>query len=367
MRRLIAKGLRGGAVRFAICIGGIAVSTMLVLVLFGAYRSVSSAVIQFARRSRADLWIAPRGTDNLIRSSGFLDLATIEQIRRMRGVSRIDPILRAFVTAESRGKRLTLLAVRFRAPRGLGGPAVLLTGAMPTGPAEVALDRAAAHMLSVQLHDTLSMNGTDVRVAGITSGTNLLATQFVFGDFDSSARQLTTSASFGLVEVAGGVTSEALRADIHERFPALEVMGREAFITNNLRETGSGFLPMLLLISILGMSSSALLIAFLIEGVVEQRRGELAVLLATGATPLAIAAGLGIHAAKLLVSGIVIGAAGAHLLAATIDFFAPVIPLSYSVTDMCMVAVLLALSGIIAALLPLYRLKDIDPLEAFRS
>ncbi|MEO6260184.1 MAG: ABC transporter permease [Thermoanaerobaculia bacterium] len=367
MRRLIARGLRGGAVRFWICVGGIAVSTMLVLVLFGAYRSVSAAVIEFLGRSRADLWIAPRGTDNLIRSSGLLNLALLDEIRGIRGVARVDPILRAFVTAEANGKRLTLLGIRFRAPGGLGGPAVLVSGRLPGGPEEVALDRAAGHLLGARLGDHLSLNGMDVKVAGITSGTNLLATQFVFGDLDPTMQTLMPNASFGLVEATENAGIEQVGARIRRRFPDLEVMSREAFIANNLREVGSGFLPMLLLISLLGVASSALLVAFLIEGVVEERRGELAVLLATGATPPVIGAGLAIHAAKLLIAGIGIGTLAAHLLAATIDRIAPVIPLRYSLTDMAMVAALLALSGIVAALVPLVRLKDIDPLEAFRS
>ena len=367
MRRLIAKGLQGGAIRFWICVGGIAVSTMLVLVLFGAYRSVSAGVIQFLGGSHADLWVAPRGTDNLIRSSGFLDLSILAEIRTIRGVSRVDPILRAFVTVESKGKRLTLLGIRFRAPGGLGGPASLVSGKMPRGPNEVALDRAAAHLLNTRLDDSLSLNGTEVKVAGITSGTNLLATQFVFGDIDSTVQSLMPSASFGLVEATADASIEQVGARIHQRFPDVEVISRDAFIRNNLREVGSGFLPMLLLISLLGVASSALLVAFLIEGVVEERRGELAVLLATGATPSVIGAGLAIHAARLLIAGIGIGTIAAHLLAATIDLVAPVIPLSYSMADMALVAALLAMSGILAALVPLVRLKDIDPLEAFRS
>ena len=367
MRRLIAKGLRGGAVRFGICVGGIAVSTMLVLVLLGAYRSVSAAVIQFVRGSRAGLWVGPRGTDNLIRSSGFLDLGMLEEIRRMPGVSRVDPIVRAFVTAESKGRRLTLLGIRFRAPDGLGGPSVLAAGRMPRGLGEVALDRAAGHLLSVRLDDSLSVNGIEVKVVGITSGTNLLATQFVFGDVNSAFQGLVPGASFGLIETVPGASLERVAAHIRQQFPDVEVMSRDAFIRNNLRETGSGFLPMLFLISLLGVASSALLVAFLIEGMVEERRGELAVLLATGATPSAIGAGLAIHAAKLLSAGIVIGAIAAHLLATTIDLVAPVIPLSFSIADMAVVSALLAMSGFLAALVPLFRLKDIDPLEAFRS
>ena len=364
---LIAKGLRGGTGRFVICVLGIAVSTMLVLVLCGAYRSVSAGIVDYLGRSRADIWVAPRGTDNLIRSSGLFDLTTLERIRGMSGVSIADPVLLAFVTTEANGRRLTLLGIRFRAAGGLGGPATLISGRLPRGPGEVALDRAAAHLLDVVLHESVSVNGTNVEIVGITTGTNLLATQFIFADSDPAMEAILGRTSFGLIEAAPGARVEDLRSRMQARFPDLEVMTRTAFLENNLREIASGFLPLLLLISMLGIFSSALLVAFLIEGVVEERRGELAVLLATGARPAAIAGGLAIHAAKLLVTGIVLGAGLAHLLAATIDHVAPVIPLSYSPVDMSIVFALLATSGMVAALVPLFRLKDIDPLEAFRS
>ena len=367
MRRLIAKGLGGGALRFWICVSGIAVSTMLVLVLLGAYRSVSAGIGEYLGQSGADYWIAPRGTDNLIRSSGLLDPRILDEIRTMRGVARVDPILRAFVNAESRGTRLTLLGLQFRAPDGLGGPATLVAGTMPHGPGEVALDRSAAHRLDRRLEDSLSVNGTRVKVVGITSGTNLLATQFVFGDIDAELQRLMPGASFGVVRTMAGTDMAQVGVRIRERFPDVEVMSRDSFTTNNQREIGSGFLPMLLLMSILGVTSSALLVAFLVEGVVEQRRAAFAVLLATGATTSAIAAGLALHVAKLLGIGLLLGVAAAHLLAAVIDVVAPVIPLRYAIADLAVVAALLAASGFVAAFVPLVRLKNIDPLEAFRA
>ncbi len=367
MRRLIAKGLRARPTRFALCVGGIAVSTMLVLVLFASYRSVAASIRRYTGQRGLDIWVGAKGTDNLIRSSGVFDVTTLEEVRRVTGVARVDPILRAFVTAEAKGRRFTLLGVSFRAPNGLGGPPLLERGRTPAASGEVALDRSAAHRLRIDLGDMLAVNGVNMKVTGITSGTNLLATQFVFGKIELNGPGALPLASFGIVEVAEGANAADVYARIRHQFPKLEVMTRDSITENSLREIGSGFLPMLLLIAILGVVSAALLVAFLIEGLVEERRGELAVLLATGATPSAIGIGLMIHAAKLLGSGIAAGALSAHLLAFVIDRVAPVIPLSYSAADFLMVTALLSISGILAAIVPLIRLKDIDPLEAFRS
>jgi ABC-type antimicrobial peptide transport system permease subunit len=365
LSRLIAKGLRGGRIRFWICVSGIAVSTMLVLVLFGAYRSVVGGVTGFLGRAGLDLWVAPRGTDNLIRSSGLIPSNTLNEIRTVPGVDRVDPIVRAFVTAEANGDRVTLLGIGFRAPDGLGGPP-LISGTLPGRSDEIAIDRAAAHRLHAGLGDVVLVNGGRKTIVGISSGTNLLATQFVFGTIAGSASPIRV-VSFGVAQLAPGSAVSDVAQRVRRRFPELEVVDRDAFIRNNLREIGSGFLPMLLLITILGIASASLLVAFLVEGVVEERRGELAVLLAAGATPPSIAGGLILHAAKLLTMGIAMGTFLAHLLSWLIDIIAPVIPLTYSAADLLLVSTMLSASGLFAAIVPVLRLKDIDPLEAFRS
>ena len=99
----------------------------------------------------------------------------------------------------------------------------------------------------------------------------------------------------------------------------------------------------------------------------EHRRGDLAVLLAAGATPATIGGGLTLHASELLLTGICAGALCAHLLSAVLDAVAPIIPLHYVTSDLLFVAALLSTAGLLASAIPIFRLKDIDPLEAFRS
>jgi putative ABC transport system permease protein len=360
---LILKGLRARGSRFVICVTGIGTSTLLVLVLLAAYRSVLAGIARYIGQPRHDLWIAPRGTDNLIRSSGAISLDTLDDIRDVPGVARLDPIVRAFVTAESHGERLTLLAIGFNGRDALGSPRVAI-GAMPAKPDQIVLDRAAAHRLHVSVGDSITVNGKAEFVAGITTGTNLLATQLAF--FDLSHRDLPMM-SFAIVEVAHGAAAEDVARRIRQRVPMVDVISRGAFAANNVREIGSGFLPLLLLIDALGVASAALLVSFLINTAAEQRRGELAVLLAAGASPVMLGAGLALHAGELLVTGIFSGTVCAHLLSRVLDEIAPIIPLEFTIHDFIFIAALLSAAGLLASTIPIFRLKDIDPVEAFRS
>ena len=364
MRLLIAKGLRGGRGRFAICVAGIAVSTLLVLVLLATYRSVVRGVTQFLGRPGLDLWVAPRGTDNLIRSSGVIPIDTLEQIASVRGVAHVEPILRSFVTAEANGRRITLLGIGFFGAGGRARPR-FISGRAPKSPDEIALDRAAAYRLGVATGDIVAINRRRSVLAGVTTGTNLLATQFAFANLGPSPA--ARGVSFGAAELSDIRTAAQVERHLHERFPDLEIMSRPAFEANNVREIGSGFLPMLLLITVLGSMSAALLAAFLVNGVIEERRADLAVLLAAGARPATIAGGLTLHAASLLAGGIGAGTIAAYVLGRLMDRVAPVIPLEYSTADLGLVVVLLTASGLLTSVIPVFRLKDIDPLEAFRQ
>ena len=69
--RLIGRALRGRRARTALTVGGVAATTLLVLVLVAAHRSLARGVHAYAGQPGIDLWVAPAGTDNLIRSSGL--------------------------------------------------------------------------------------------------------------------------------------------------------------------------------------------------------------------------------------------------------------------------------------------------------
>jgi hypothetical protein len=370
--RLLRKALRSGAGRAAIATGGIAASAFLVLVLLASYRSLSSGIIAYTGQEGIDLWVAPAGTHNLIRSSSVLPRSLVEEVAALEGVRETGALVRGFVTAtreEEWGERgLTLLLMCFSTPDGLGGPPSLLSGRPPRGDAEVALDRAAAFRLGVEEGDAILLNGRPMEVVALTAGTNLIATQFVFLDVDA-APTLTGYAgqiSFLPVGLIPGADATAVRRQIEDRWPDLEVHDREAFIDNNLHEVMAGFRPMQLMVSAVGLVAAAVLVSLLVQSVVEDRKQDIAVLLALGADSGRVAASVIVHVLGLVVAGTLAGAALTELLRWATDRFAPTLELSTRLTDLVSVVLVFVVVGILAAVIPLLRLRRIDPVEAFR-
>lgn len=370
-RRLLAKAVRSRRGRALLAIAGVAGSTLLVLVLLAAYRSVTGGISAYLLGTRADVWVAPRGTDNLIRSSGFLPADWAEKVRAVPGVARVDPILRAFVAVQPAAggqERATLLTIAHRTPDGLGSPPLLDAGRQVATADEVVIDRAAAFRLGVACGATLDVGGERLVLVGVSRGTNLLATQLAFAEYGRAEEVFGTfgRASFLLVRLAARTGDAEVARRIQAVLPQASVFTRGQFVANNLREVAAGFVPLLLLLTMLGLVVAAMLVGLLVQGLVEDRRGDLAVLLALGGSGDALTRSVLGHVAALVLAGAGSGALASRVLGVTLDHFVPTIDLAFRALDVGVVVAVFLAAGLLAAALPVLRLRRIDPLEAFR-
>src|SRR5207249_3610373 len=142
---LMRRALRSRPLRGAVVTLGLAISSLLVLVLLAAYRSPMQGIRGYIAQPGLDLWVSPLGTDNLIRTAGFLPLHMVDDLREIPGVRGADPLLRVFVRAlpwrrngHEHERNVMLLAMGYRVPAGLAGPPVIAAGRAPEGEIDVA-------------------------------------------------------------------------------------------------------------------------------------------------------------------------------------------------------------------------------------
>ena len=376
MLRLLAKALRGRRLRMWLATAGVAVCTLLVTVVASTARSVKSAISDYAGQPGVDLWVAPAEADNLIRGSflSFVPVKALDSIRAIPGVAAADPIQEAFLQVQRPGetdprRRLTLLTIGHVRPAGLGGPPVVREGQAPTALGEVALDRAAAYRLGVGVDDTIEVGGVLVVVSGLTSGTNIMATQFLFTDFDIVAigSRALGQAAFVLVRLEAGGDRDAVVAEIERQNPKLRAYTREYFAAANEREISAGFLPLLTLSTALALGTATLVVGLLVLSVVDERQADISVLLALGAGSRAVGAGVLTSAALMSLRGALSGVGLAYALSFALDAWLPTIPLRIGAADVLVITALFVATGAAAAVAPVVFLGRIDPLEAFRS
>ena len=101
LARLVRRALQSNIRRVRTVVLGVMMSTLLILVLLATYRSVSLGIVAYAGQSNIDLWVAPLGTDNLVRSSAVLRHSVVNELQSIEGIQAAAPVIRSFVSAVS--------------------------------------------------------------------------------------------------------------------------------------------------------------------------------------------------------------------------------------------------------------------------
>jgi putative ABC transport system permease protein len=371
--QLIHRALRGRLARGSLTAVGILAGTLLVLVLLAAQRGVRNGVMTYVNQDAVDVWVTPQGTDNFVRSSTTLGPEQIADVEELEGLEAF-PVLRAFVSVVAKAPRgaaqlpLTLFAIGYRVPQGLGGPPRLAAGRLPQGPQEVALDRAAAFSLALELGDAILINGITATVVGFSDGTNLMSTQLLFCDLTALETAMSLKGRASVLAVhSHGEDPAQLAARLEANAIGVSAYPRGVFAENNAREVTAGIAPMIGLIALLGVLVSTVLVALLVQVLIDDRRSDLCVLTAMGSSLSSMVLAALRRVAVLILMGCVSGWGAFLLLSACLDRFLPTVPLAGTPVDALLGGGLFLVCGCTAALVPLLRIARLDPMEAFRS
>jgi ABC-type lipoprotein release transport system permease subunit len=213
------------------------------------------------------------------------------------------------------------------------------------------------------------VNDIPMTVAGITGGTNLIATQFAF--FDLAAVELASGylsglASFIVVDVAEGVDVESVRQELEAAHPDISAHHVEPFLQNNVEEAMAGFRPFQRLVMVVGLLAAAALVAMLIQSIVEDRKSELAIILAMGASLGSVVLALLAVALRTAALGVLAGSVLVVALTALTNRWFPTITVDARWTDGVFALAIFAAVSLVGAMLPALRLRSIDPVESFR-
>src|SRR3954466_13863211 len=84
-------------------VAGVAATVSLLLFLFAVHAGVKDGATRYVRTAGVDVWIAQKGSDNILKSSSFVPASLAERVARIEGVEQASPLLRVITKAEIRG------------------------------------------------------------------------------------------------------------------------------------------------------------------------------------------------------------------------------------------------------------------------
>ncbi|HYC92041.1 MAG TPA: ABC transporter permease [Thermoanaerobaculia bacterium] len=349
-RRLLFRN-RGG---FVVSVAGVAATVSLLLFLFAVHAGVKDGSTRYVRTAQVDVWIAQKGSDNILKSSSFLPASLAERVKRLDGVEAASPLVRVISKAEIRGRlSSTLFIFGFDPQTRLGAP----VGAPALRRGEIVLDESFARKYALRAGDTITLQRRPFRVVGFSEGTNALVSQFGFVRFDDGAEilGLPDTASFILVRTKKPVV-----------LPGFAVYEADDFIRYHEEEMENGVLPVFTAAAAFGAAVGGFIVALMLYGSALERRDDYATLKAIGAGQRYLLRLVVAQALLVTVAGCLAGALLTAVITPLLQQLVPTLALRYS-PSFALVLPAALLIGALAASAPLRVLRRIYPGEVFRA
>lgn len=353
--------------RFVLAVTGITSAVVLVLLLMSLYDGWRENMSAYLRHVQADLWVGKKGASDLFHTLSLLPTIGEEPLREIAGVGRVSAFVGRLMTATVHGQERHAFLIGVD---GAGnGPVEIIAGQEVLHDDEIIVDDVFARKERLQVGETVTVAGEELRVIGIARGGNCFLYQYAFVTVAQATRLLGLNdlVNYFLVQVSPGVTASEVATRIEQASDLVSAFPKEQFIANNLSLTGDNFLPILRVLEVIGVIVGTVVIGLTISALTAEQSAEYGVLKAVGApnrmlywTAMQQALGCGLL-------GWIIGVPASWGVVALAQYFVPQFPAAMSPHQaFWMLGCTIAMS-MFAAIMPVRRIARIDPLLAFKS
>lgn len=370
MFKLAIKNLLSDKARLGISVGGIALAIVLILMINGIFAGSEEHAVAYIKNQPADYWIMQKGVANMHMASSILPSDLVDKVNDVEGVEKAVGLLYASGTVDLGETQLYsyIFAVDHNVP--FGGPWDLAVGSEDLAEDEIILDKDLLNRYGLGIGDQVGVFGQKLTIAGLSEGTFGIATSVTFINKQALATVMGVSpqsASYILVKPSEGVDLESLASRIKVKFPETSLLDRQEFIESDkemIRQMGADIIRAMNTISyIVGI----LVIGLTIYTATLERAREYAVLKAIGAKMQHLILVVFLQAYTSSILGGFLGLGVVAGLAAVINqVFPEMLVLLEGGYIARQLPVLVLVTGI-AALIPLQRIKKLDPLIVFRE
>lgn len=370
MIKLAWRNLQHDRVRFLISVGGVGLSMILILLIGGVFAGSEEQAVLYIRKQPAQLWIMQEGVANMHMSSSLLPRGTLEDVQMVGGVETAVGVLYTNAAVEIEDTVIFNYVVGVDDESPFGGPWKLAEGSTDLAPDETIIDAVIADRYGLQLGDTVQVAGNDLRIAGLSRETFGLATSIVWVNKSAMAALMGVEPganSYILVEPQAGTNLRTLKSEINRQVPDVNVLTSDEFAKSDqemIRQMGADLIGM--------MNSIAYIIGLVVIGITVytatlERSQEYGVLKAVGANNrhlLAVVLGQAFVIAGI---GVVLGIILSYAAGLVINEALPEMLVLIRPAHWLDVLPVMTVVTAVAALLPIQRIMQLDPLVAFKS
>ena len=352
--------------RTALSILGVALATMLVLLLDGFSTGVDRQLSAYLDRAPGPIVVAQAGVTSSFASS-VLSAGALKAVSTTPGVARAVPISAQLVVVDLPKDRLPVYLIGYDQATG-GGPWSLATGREPRSDTEVTLDSVLASRQGLAVGDRVDVMGRSFQVVGLSDGTSSWMTSFVFVRRPVLAAMLGVpgTSSFVFVSPSAGTSTEALTARL-SRVEGVSVESVGAMVAEDYNTLARVFKMPLQLMTFIAYGVGALVIGLVVYSATVEHRREFGVLKAVGSRNRRLYAVVATQSVVASLAGAVGGFALVWLARLVIMRVLPQYLIAIEARAMLLAVAAGLVMALVGALLPARLVARIAPAEAMRG
>ncbi len=388
MISIARKNLFAERTRFLVSISGVAFSIMLMSFLMGIYSGISTLATSYILHSGADVIVAQEGVKNMFHSFSLLSKNKMNQAERLSGGKAYAILSRgtSVYTREEDGSKIInypgrqiskdinreeeeLSIVGFDPKSTIGGPWVQTAGTMTPGKKEIIVDRVFAQQNKLSIGDQIEAFDNIFTIAGITDQNNMLVYTRAFTDLASFQELLKEkdTVNFIFLKLPDPSRKKEIAEKLEREMNGISAYTIEAFAKSNGETITKSYLPIILVITILGFLTGAVIIGLMVYTSTLEKVREFGILKAIGATNMYL---FWIIFEQALISSLIgffVGSVLTVILAKTIVSVVPqlTIELRWEIFMISFVSALLM--SLFASYIPVKRIARLDPAMVFKQ
>ncbi|GEM_PF-906971 len=364
---LAVKNLLSERTRFAISVIGVGFAVLLVLITAGIFVGTLNQVTTYIGHSRNAVWVTQPGVSQMFRAVSWLPAADRQRLLSVPEVASADPILGQPSDFVHNGEQTAYFVLGYDTATGVGGPWSLTEGRNIAAPGEVVLDRILARKNDVHLGDTVDIVDGRFTVVGLSDQTAALGNFYAFISLPDAARLLRAGnrVSYFLVQPKSGHSPEQTTAAIG-RLPGLEALTSDQFTANSrdiiTSMIGRPLKTMIVISTLVGIA----LVGLTVWSVTAEQLHDFGVLRALGVRSWQLVRIVVAQAGLIAALGYLLGAAVAFGAQFLIGERMGDVTVAITPGMLAAMAAATAVMALLGSLIPLRRIRRIDPVDAFR-
>jgi putative ABC transport system permease protein len=370
MLKLAWRNLLFDKVRLIVSAGGVALAVVLILVMGGVFAGSEEHAITYIKKQPATLWMMQDGVSNMHMSSSLLPPDTLDKVRSVNGVMNAVGLLYTNSGLDINGDIIYSYIFAVDKDQPFGGPWKMDQGSTQLEMNQVIIDKDLAARFDTELGGIVNILGSDLEIIGLSNETFGIATSISFVNKSWLASVMgvpPTTDSYILIQPEPGINVTSLAEQINQVVPGSNIMTQSEFAASDqemIRQMGVDIIKAMNYVSYM---VGLLVIGLTIYTATLERSREFGMLKAIGANMGALIRVVFSQAFISAGIGFITGVILAYIIGYIVSGILPdMLVLIRPSRVLEQIPVLLGITAI-AGLIPLRRIRQLDPMVVFKE